>query len=239
MPMVKCHGFPIKLGNQRSFSCIFTFFMETGGPSINTGFVVMSRLFLLVPAFVLLSFSAVQAAPATASAPAPAPATNSDTFIQPDLISFGLAYDDFDKNEARRQSGDIRAEYRWGMSLLPMISSYFTKWDPYVQFHPFAGGEVGTLGQIYGLGGFAMDAYIGRHVIFTWSEGAGLYYGGDSVRLGSVLEFRSMGELGWRFDNEMRVTAELSHISNAKITKWNPGNEYAGVYLHVPVGMIF
>jgi len=213
----------------------------------------MFRSLFLVVAIFLLTLSTAHAGTQTSSlAPdsyptyssstptsPPSVTSSGDIFRQPDLVSFGIAYDDFDKSEARRQSGDFRAEYRWGMSLLPMVSPYFKSWDDYVQFHPFAGGELGTLGQIYGLGGFAMDAYIGRHVIFTWSEGAGLYYGGDSVRLGSVLEFRSMAEIGWRFDNEMRLTFEVSHVSNAKITTFNPGNEYAGIYFHVPASMIF
>jgi lipid A 3-O-deacylase len=213
----------------------------------------MSRLLFLVPVFLLAVLSEAQAgtqtaypvtAPSSSAAPAPvsaspvsAPADN--TIQQPDLISFGLAYVDFDKQEPHRNSGDLRLEYRWGMSLLPLISSYFTKWDPYIQFHPFVGGELGTLGQLYGLGGFAMDVYVTRHWIFTWSEGAGLYYPGDAVRLGSFLEFRSQAEVGWRFDDNMRLTFEVSHISNAKITHFNPGSEMAGIYLHVPVGMLF
>ena len=158
---------------------------------------------------------------------------------QPDLISFGLAYNDFDKSESHKQSADFRGEYRWGISLLPLVSSYFRSWDPYVQFHPFAGVETTTWGQLYGLGGWAMDGYIGRHGIFTWSEGVGAFYPGAAFRLGSNVEFRSQAELGWRFDNEMRLTGEISHISNAGFTKRNPGEEIAGVYLHVPVTTLF
>lgn len=157
---------------------------------------------------------------------------------QTDLISFGGGYFDFDKDEKHKQSGDFRVEYRWGLSMLPLISPYFNSWDKYVQFHPYAGLEVTTLGALYANGGWAMDGYIGRHGIFTWSEGVGLYNAGDMTTLGSVVEFRSQAELGWRFDNEMRLTGEISHISNAGMTKRNPGAEIAGVYLHVPMGMI-
>ena len=159
------------------------------------------------------------------------------SFKQPDLVSFSAGYFDFDKDEAHRQAADFRGEYRWGISLLPLISSYFNSWDPYVQFHPFAGVETTTLGQLYGLGGWAMDGYIGRHGIFTWSEGVGLYYPGNAVRLGSFVEFRSQAELGWRFDNEMRLTGQISHISNAGLTQRNPGAEIVGVYFHVPVAV--
>jgi lipid A 3-O-deacylase len=158
---------------------------------------------------------------------------------QPDLLSFGGGYMDFDKSEGHKQSGDFRVEYRWGLSMLPLVSSYFKSWDPYVQFHPFAGVETTTLGAVYGLGGWAMDGYIGRHGIFTWSEGVGLFDHGDMARLGSFVEFRSQAELGYRFDNEMRLTAEISHISNAGLTKRNPGAEIVGFYFHVPVTSIF
>jgi hypothetical protein len=92
---------------------------------------------------------------------------------------------------------------------------------------------------MYGLGGLALDGYIGRHVIFTWSEGVGVFYPGDMWPLGSAVEFRSMAELGWRFDNEMRFTGEISHISNAGLTSHNPGAEMVGAYLHVPTSLIF
>jgi hypothetical protein len=48
-----------------------------------------------------------------------------------------------------------------------------------------------------------------------------------------------MGEIGYRFDNDTRLTAEFSHISDAKTTRFNPGAEILGVYLHVPVSVIF
>ena len=184
----------------------------------------MFRPLFLISAFLLLTFSAARA--------------DTDTFKQPDLVSFGVGYRDFDKSAAKRQSADFRGEYRWGLSMLPLISPWFKSWDNAVQFHPFAGLEVGSLGQGYLTGGWAMDWYMTKHLIFTWSEGAGLYEGGNAVRLGSFLEFRSQAEFGWRFDNEVRFTAEISHISNAKITKFNPGSEIAGFYLHVPIDVI-
>lgn len=155
---------------------------------------------------------------------------------QPNLLSFGIGYMDFDKSESHKQSADIRTEYRWGLSLLPKISTWFTGWDRYIQLHPYVAGEVTSLGALYGLGGLAFDGYIGRHIIFTWSEGVGFFYPGNMAPLGSFVEFRSQVELGWRFQNEMRLTGQLSHISNAGITRRNPGAEIAGVYLHIPVG---
>jgi lipid A 3-O-deacylase len=184
----------------------------------------MSRILFVVLAFLL--------APVVAQA-ADAPVK------QPDLLSFGGGYFDFDKTESHKQSGDFRVEYRWGLSMLPLLSSYFNSWDKNVQFHPYAGIEATTLGAAYGNGGWAMDWYICKHAIFTWSEGVGIFERGDMVRMGSVVEFRSMAEAGYRFDNDMRLTAEISHISNAGFTKRNPGAEIVGMYFHVPVSTLF
>lgn len=156
---------------------------------------------------------------------------------QPDLVSFGVSYVDFDKddnNDPRTKSVDFRLEYRWGYSLLSAQNSWLN-----FGIHPLAGVEASTRAQLYGLGGFGFDFLFWKHLVFTQSEAAGLFDSGDARRLGSFIEFRSQAELGWRFDNDMRVTAQLSHISNAGLTRQNPGEEIAGVYLHVPTGMLF
>jgi hypothetical protein len=158
---------------------------------------------------------------------------------QPDLISFSAGYFDFDKTEPQKQATDFRLEYRWGLSLLPLIDPSLRTWDSDVQFHPFVGVETNTYTATYGLGGYAMDWYISRHFVFTWSEGCGFFYRGDGARMGSFFQFRSEAEFGYRFNNNMRVTGEFSHISDAKITNLNPGAEIIGVYLHVPTDMIF
>jgi hypothetical protein len=181
---------------------------------------------------VILALAFFSAASAHA---APAQQAPADPFKQPDLVSFGGSYMNFDKTESHRQAADFRFEYRWGLSMLPLISPWFKSWDEYVQFHPFAGVETTSLGALYGLGGWAMDWKFLHHGVFTWSEGVGLFYNGDMRPMGSVLQFRSQGELGWVFDNQMRMTAQISHISDAKITQRNPGAEIVGVYFHVPI----
>lgn len=189
---------------------------------------------LLVLVLGLLAFTPAQAKTPIASQPA----TSNGAPVESDLVSLGLGYFDFDKDqESHRQSADFRLEYRWGLSLLPLISPYFKSWDHYVQFHPFVGAEFNSWGSAYGLGGFAMDAYITHNIIFTWSEGVGFFEPGNLRPLGSFIEFRSQAELGYRFDNNVRVSAQLSHISNAGITKRNPGAEIAGLYVHLPTSL--
>ena len=157
---------------------------------------------------------------------------------QPDLLSLGVSYFDFDKIEPHRQAADFRGEYRWGLSLLPLVNRSLRSWDDAVQVHPVIGIEYTTWNQLYGFSGLSMDTFIGSHFIFTWSEDVGFFSPGQAFHLGSFVEFRSMAELGYRFTNEMRLTGEISHISNAGLTKHNPGAEIAGLYLHIPINLL-
>lgn len=153
-----------------------------------------------------------------------------DSFRQPDLLSLAVSYSDFDKTESHKQAADFRGEYRFGYSFLSL--------GDVLQFHPMIGTEFTTWDQLYTLSGYDMDVYMGRHMIFTWSEGVGLFYRGQARPMGSVVEFRSMAEVGYRFTNEMRLTLEASHISNAGLTRRNPGAEIAGLYLHIPIQLM-
>jgi lipid A 3-O-deacylase len=45
-------------------------------------------------------------------------------------------------------------------------------------------------------------------------------------------------ELGYRFENQMRVSVAYSHISNANLSETNPGVDIISAYLHFPVDMI-
>jgi hypothetical protein len=153
----------------------------------------------------------------------------------PDFFYVGLGAFDFDQDHPHDHAPDFRAEYRWGVSLLPLLSDSFLGVDRYVQIHPMAGVEFTAFGAVYGHGGFAVDIPFLRHGLFTWSEAAGLFARGAQNPVGSVLEFRSQAELGWRFNNEMRLMGYFSHISNGGLTLLNPGTEVVGAYLAFPL----
>ena len=159
---------------------------------------------------------------------------------QQDMLSFGLGYFDFDKTEHHKRSADFRLEYRWGDeiywgdSLLPSLRPSTSE----IQFHPAVVLEPTSRGSLYGGAGFAMDWRLDKHWVFTWSEDAGFFEQGNAPFMGSAFQFRSMAEFGYVLDGGTRVTAELSHISDANITQVNPGAEIGGVYLHVPVGTL-
>lgn len=164
--------------------------------------------------------------------------TSSNTNL-PNLISIGGGWFDYDRNSPRMEAVDFRLEHRWGMSLLPKASSYFNSWDKYFQIHPMVALESSSRGQLYGGAGFAFDILLGRNIVITPTELVGLYYRGDGKRLGSFVEFRSTLEAGVRFDNEIRITGFIGHISNAGLTGYNPGANTVGGYLHIPTNMVF
>jgi hypothetical protein len=192
----------------------------------------MLRKSLVVFALLLLPVASARGAEADDPAPPALPAHSS--YQEPDLISFGATYVDFDKSEPRTHSEDFRLEYRFGTPLLPAQNSWLD-----FGINPLAGVEFSTRSQLYGFGGLAFDFLFWKHLVLTESEAVGLFDSGDAKPLGSVIEFRSQLECGWRFDNDVRLTAVVGHISNAGLTHRNPGEEMAGGYLHVPVGMIF
>ena len=159
---------------------------------------------------------------------------------QPDLISFGVSYYDFNDNNPRNPATDFRLEYRSGTSLLPMISAEtFQSWEPIFQVRPTLGVEATSDGAFYGFGGFLYEFLIGKHFAITPSTVVGLYSRGDGKRLGSIIEFRSMLEAAYRFDSGWRVSAQISHISNAGITDRNPGVNMVGGYIHVPFNSLY
>mgnify|MGYP001174108896 CR=1 FL=1 len=154
----------------------------------------------------------------------------------PAQLSLGIAHYDqrwLDPNAGFLDSSDkdskydtveFRAEYRWA----PLWT-----YGGWARLRPFVGVEATADAAVCGLGGVALDLKRGP-VVVTPSFGAGLYHDGNGKDLGSLLEFRSMIEVGYEFASGYRVSAQFSHISNAGITETNPGSNIVGLYLHVP-----
>lgn len=137
----------------------------------------------------------------------------------PDRLSFGVGYYDvFDDDGAV----DVRAEYRFGDDLVWGIK-------------PFVGAEATTDAALYALGGFYGDIPVAPQWYITPSIGAGAYFDGDGKDLGSTFEMRSQLEVAYELTNSARVSAALSHISNADTAHKNPGTEVLGVYYHMPI----
>lgn len=158
---------------------------------------------------------------------------------RPGLISFGVGqfdttaidtgsaggFFDIGDRAGRGRSPEFRLEYRFAQPL----------WKPAEWFavRPFVGGATTGDAMVYGLGGVLLEFEFGNFV-FTPGFGAGLWTGGDGKDLGYPLQFRTMFEVGYRFENQVRATVGFSHMSNADLDGTNPGANSLMVYLHMP-----
>ena len=178
-------------------------------------------------AAVVLSLGSLLAAPAFA---ADAPMLN-----EPATLGLSVGYYDVLDNNPRKEAADFRLEYRAAYDMLGLAKAH----NNIIAIRPFAGIETTTDGAFYGLGGFVFDVPIGKHLVFSPNIGVGLYSGGDGKNLGSIIEFRSTVEAGYKFDSGSRLTAAFGHISNAGIGDSNHGVEILSLYYHLPVDKIF
>jgi hypothetical protein len=156
----------------------------------------------------------------------------------PDYITAGLGMYDFDKG-GDRNSTDYRMEYQWGTSLLPMVNHDWAYLDKSLLLHPVVGFEGNGSGMTFFNGGANLDVPVVSHIMFTLGETIGWYgHGNDHQTLGSPFEMRTQLELGWTFQNDMRLSAYLSHLSNFGVGDHNPGAETLGAYLRLPVSWL-
>lgn len=143
---------------------------------------------------------------------------------EPDFLSFGAGY--FDFNRQKDAGAEFRLEYRSRVRLGPL--------------KPFAAVSGSTSGHYLFSGGVLMDLFFGRRVVVTPSFAPGYYTGGNSeLDLGHELEFRSQIEFAYRFDDRSRLGLAVSHTSNASIADNNPGSESVILYYSVPVESLF
>jgi lipid A 3-O-deacylase len=155
--------------------------------------------------------AAVAAALALASSPSRAD--------DPGLAAVGLGAFDFDHNHP---AGELRAEYRFAQGF------YFIK--------PVIGAFGTTRRSVYAYGGLRADIVLYDHYVIMPVATVGYYDKGNGKDLGSRLEFKTGVEFAWRFDNAMRLGIAFDHISNAGITKRNPGTENLLLVYSLPLG---
>ncbi len=136
----------------------------------------------------------------------------------PSLIALGAGDIDFDHKEP---AGELRGEYRFAQGF------YFIK--------PMIGAFGTTRGQVYAYGGFRLDFVFLDHYAVTPNAAVGYYNRGNGKDLGSPVEFKTGLELAYRFDNAARLGIAFDHISNAGLTKLNPGTEQLLLVLSWPV----
>ena len=123
-----------------------------------------------------------------------------------------------------QQAGDFRFEFRG---------------DRVGFIEPVAGVETTTDGAYYIYGGFNIDILIGHRWVFSPGFDVGHFSPGSGQVLGAKLEYHSGAEFAYRFDDRSRLGIALHHISNAGLTKHNPGTEIISITYSYPIGRIF
>ncbi len=124
----------------------------------------------------------------------------------------------------------LRDQYRTGEFDIAYRSDY-KLWIFKPQIGFLAAGD----GDIYGYAGLYTDIYWSQHIVTTLSAAIG-GFGGHGFDLGSQFEFRTGGDLAWRFDDASRLGVGFYHVSNAGITARNGGSESLLLAYSLPLG---
>ena len=136
---------------------------------------------------------------------------------EPDFFAFSTGGFDVNDDET---SADFRAEYRSNMR--------FWKILPFI-------GLAGTSDEaVYGYAGLGIDLFLGRRVVLQPNAAFVGYHKGNGKDLGGEFQFRTGGEIAWRFDDWSRLAIAFHHISNAGIYDDNPGTELLVLTYSVP-----
>jgi lipid A 3-O-deacylase len=119
-----------------------------------------------------------------------------------------------------RSAGEFRGEYRFADTVWIVA--------------PFVGASVTTDGAAYGYFGLGFDVNVGPNWVLTPNAAAGVFERGSGTRLGSWVEFRTGAELAYRFANQTRLGLEVTHTSNAGLTRLNPGEQSVLLMYSIP-----
>jgi len=134
-------------------------------------------------------------------------------------LSFGTGW--FDVAEKRDPEPEPRLEYRVGRasrSLRGIVVAAMTR-----DSSAFLGAGIGY------------ELRLGRHFVVTPTFTPGYYGKGNGKDLGYALEFRSQLELGCQLGGGYRLSLAVSHTSNARLGKFNPGEETLTLAWQVPL----
>lgn len=134
------------------------------------------------------------------------------------LLALGAGAFDFDHNQP---AAEARGEYRFGTGF------FFIK--------PLVGVLVTNRQSVYAYGGLRADLIFLDHYVVMPNAAVGYYDRGNGKDLGSHAEFKTGIELAYRFDNSARLGLAFDHISNAGLTKRNPGTENLLLVYSLPI----
>ncbi len=86
-----------------------------------------------------------------------------------------------------------------------------------------------TKNAFMGYAGITYDLHITDNILILPDAAVGFYQHGDDKNLGNTAEFRTGIGVAYEFDNGWRLGADIHHISNAGLSKKNPGVEIAAI----------
>jgi lipid A 3-O-deacylase len=135
----------------------------------------------------------------------------------PLLVAIGAGDIDFDHNHP---AGELRGELRFAQG--------------YWLIKPLAGAFGTSRGATYVYGGLRIDFIFAQHYVIMPDAAVGWYHRGNGKVLGSPVEFKTGAEFAYRFDNAARLGVAFDHISNAGLTRTNPGTEQILLMLSWP-----
>lgn len=142
----------------------------------------------------------------------------------PPGIAIGAGAFDITPNtnhRSSRTSAQLQGEYRFG-DVLWIVA-------------PFVGLMGTSAGGFFGYAGFGFDVNFGNSWVVTPNFAGGYYYRGGGTNLGSWWEFRSGAEFAHRFADHSRLGIAFYHISNAGLTRTNPGEQSLLLVYTVPL----
>lgn len=144
----------------------------------------------------------------------------------PDFLSFGVGSFDFTREKYR--TFEFAIEYKFHLKCLkPPISV--------LEFRPLVGVMATAKGSFYGYLGINFDLLFFDHLLFAPGFAAGYYAQGGGKNLGYPIEFRSGAELAWQFCDWHRFGVHFYHLSNASLSRRNPGEESLVLFYDIPL----
>ena len=102
-------------------------------------------------------------------------------------------------------------------------------------FQFYGGFLITSYQDVFIFAGVNVPLFFAKYLEGRIGFAPGLYEHFMGPNLGYYLEFRTSFSLGCKFPNQAVLGAELAHISNAGLGKYNPGVEILSVFVQIPV----
>lgn len=144
----------------------------------------------------------------------------------PDLVSFAIGGFDIPRDKWR--TWEFEMEYKAHFNALKSPLSC-------LEFRPLAGIMSNMWKSVYIYAGINFDLLFADHILIAPGFAAGYYGRGDGKNLGYPIEFRSGIELAWQFSDWRRIGVHFYHLSNASLSRRNPGEESLVFFYDIPL----